>query len=585
MSRGADGSRRGGRWVAAPALLLATAAAAALWAWLGRAHDMPDVPGGRLDCLSYAPYDGGAPPPERKLYRVSQARIDADLAALAKITRCVRTYSARGPEGAVATRAGAYGIKVLQGVWISGEKEEDAAEIAAGLALAANHPETVRALVVGNEVLLRRELTADELGTLLRAVKRASRVPITYADIYEFWRRSPGLAASVDFVTVHILPHWDDPAPVGIDRVQDHVDGIVARVRESFPNSKLMIGETGWPSAGRSRGGAEPSRVNQARFVRGFAARAAGRGIDYNLIEAIDQPWKRRPEGTVGGHWGVLDTARLAKFPLAGPVSEWPRWPLALGISTAVALGLVVLVLAGARRPSGTGWLALAGLGQILGTMLVFQADFVHASAETPLGWGFGLYSAALGLAAAWVLVPLLDGTGGGTGGRWRETPPATLAATLAWLRRPRRATFSPALVLGALHVAAAVPAAYFCLTLAADPRHRDIPLSLFALPAAAVAILFMVRRRGQERLQAPPQGDQREEAWLAIVLALGGALALDGWENTEAMAWLGIALALAVPWAAAVGGEARRLGRWSAEAGGAQQRDQDARRRQRGVV
>jgi exo-beta-1,3-glucanase (GH17 family) len=46
-----------------------------------------------------------------------------------------------------------------------------------------------------------------------------------------------------------------------------------------------------------------PSRVNEAKFMRGFVAMAEANGWHYNLIEAFDQPWKRASEGAVGGYW------------------------------------------------------------------------------------------------------------------------------------------------------------------------------------------------------------------------------------------------------------------------------------------
>ena len=45
------------------------------------------------------------------------------------------------------------------------------------------------------------------------------------------------------------------------------------------------------------------------------------------MIEAFDQPWKRRLEGTVGGYWGLFDGAtRQAKFDWGKPVSNHPFW-------------------------------------------------------------------------------------------------------------------------------------------------------------------------------------------------------------------------------------------------------------------
>jgi glucan 1,3-beta-glucosidase len=134
-----------------------------------------------------------------------------------------RTYSSLPPRGEVVRMAERLGMHVYLGIWISANAEDNAKEIAAALALAKAHPKAVRALVVGNEVMLRREMTGEQLADIIRDVKARSGLTVTYADIFEFWRRNPVLAQAVDFMSVHILPHWDDPAPVSIDEVQAHV--------------------------------------------------------------------------------------------------------------------------------------------------------------------------------------------------------------------------------------------------------------------------------------------------------------------------------------------------------------------------
>ena len=55
--------------------------------------------------------------------------------------------------------------------------------------------------------------------------------------------------------------------------------------------------------------------------LRDFVARAEAYGIDYNIIEAFDQPWKTI-EGGVGTYWGMFDASRNAKFAWTGPVSD-----------------------------------------------------------------------------------------------------------------------------------------------------------------------------------------------------------------------------------------------------------------------
>ena len=71
-----------------------------------------------------------------------------------------------------------------------------------------------------------------------------------------------------------------------------HIRTIYRQMAALFPGKPIAIGETGWPSRGRWRKDAAPSRVNQAVFLRRFIALAAAEEFDYNLIEAFDQVWK-----------------------------------------------------------------------------------------------------------------------------------------------------------------------------------------------------------------------------------------------------------------------------------------------------
>jgi exo-beta-1,3-glucanase (GH17 family) len=154
--------------------------------------------------------------------------------------------------------------------------------------------------VLGKEVLLRGEMTAADLAANIRSVKAQVKVPVTYADVWEYWLRNRDIYDAVDFVTIHILPYWED-IPIRARYAAAHVDSIRKRVAIAFPGKEILIGETGWPSAGRMREGALPSRANQARVVSEILDLAKRENFRVNLIEAYDQPWKRQLEGTVGG--------------------------------------------------------------------------------------------------------------------------------------------------------------------------------------------------------------------------------------------------------------------------------------------
>ena len=202
--------------------------------------------------------------------------------------------------------------------------------------------------MVGNEVLLRGEMTTSDLAATIRSVKAQVTVPVTYADVWEYWLRNREVYDAVDFVTIHILPYWED-FPIRAKYAAAHVDAIRKRMAVAFPGKEILIGETGWPSAGRMREGALPSRTNQARVVSEILDLAKQENFRVNLIEAYDQPWKRQLEGTVGGYWGLINSVQRAlKYPPGEPISNFPLWKLQMGCGMALS----VLVF-------GAAWLTL----------------------------------------------------------------------------------------------------------------------------------------------------------------------------------------------------------------------------------
>ena len=291
--------------------------------------------------------------------RISDAQIAEDLRRLSALTACVRTYSAKGAQGRITRLAEAQGLTVLQGIWLGRNRADNRREIEAALKLARRHPGTVKALIVGNETLLRGELAPATVGTYLEEVKRRSGLPVTYADVWEFWLKSPELASAADFITIHILPYWEDD-PVSAKDAVAHVREVRDRVQATFPGKEIWIGEVGWPSAGRMRAGALPSPANQARVLSDVVAAAKQDGWKVNLIEAFDQPWKRLLEGTAGGYWGVYgDQRREPKFQFGQSISNHPDWRLKAGLGIGAALLVFVAFWLGSpRRPPARALLA-----------------------------------------------------------------------------------------------------------------------------------------------------------------------------------------------------------------------------------
>jgi len=519
------------------ALALFAAALLAWWAWQGVERSAPDPGVERVDCVSYAPFHRPGESPFDPSNRVSRERIRADLALLAPLTGCVRTYSIDQGLDQVPSVARELGLQVLLGVWIGRDRANNEHELQRALALAKDHTSTVRALVVGNEVLLRGEIAEGELIALAERAKRELEIPVTYADVWEFWLRHPRLADAVDFVTVHVLPYWEDE-PVAVDDAIDHVLATYARVQQAFPGHRILVGETGWPRAGRERRAAVPGRVEQARFVRGFVGAAAERGVPYNLIEAFDQPWKRRLEGAMGGYWGLYTSDGERAFPWRGPVRADPRWRdgfvgAAIGAGAFALLAALAVLHARRRRreaPVQAGprfVVAQALAGCATGALLVAQwRHAVHWNQD----WTHALTSAVAALATiayAWLATSRLSvrQAAGDSPAQWQV--PGVFDAVAR-----RRA--APASALGLLRFGWLFAAAMSVVLLVFDARYRGFPWASFALPLAMQVLLAL---RG-ERLPH----DAREERALGIVVLVGAALALtqETLANVQAVVFLG---------------------------------------------
>ena len=368
------------------ASVLALSALAGLWYAIGQPVVLADAatPTHKLQCASYTPFDKDQSPFDQP-FTLRPERIDADLALLATRFQCVRTYSMTGLEG-IPEMARKHGLKLLLGAWVSANPVDTAIEVEALIKSANANPDVVDGVIVGNEALLRKEVTGDQLVKLIQQVKAQVKQPVTYADVWEFWLQYPQVAPAVDFLTIHLLPYWEDD-PTGIDAALAHVGEVRRTFGNRFAPKDILIGETGWPSEGRQRETALPSRVNEAKFIRGFVTMAEQNGWRYNLIEAFDQPWKRASEGAVGGYWGLFDADRQDKGILAGPVTNVPYWPLWLGMGGLILLG--TLVLGGRVRSTRAAWL-LPLLGGVAACSIGTWAELTRVTARFNDEWRLG---------------------------------------------------------------------------------------------------------------------------------------------------------------------------------------------------
>jgi exo-beta-1,3-glucanase (GH17 family) len=520
--------------VSGPALLPALSALAlplisliivtVVWCWLAAPATVayaPIDPTTKLDCVSYAPFRGRQSPWNSTII-VNPEQIAEDLAELAKISSCVRIYSVENGLNKVPELAAKVGLKVVLGVWIGSDRRKNAQLIDAALLLVKSHPDVITALIVGNEVLLRGEMLPADLRQTIRSVKAQVNIPVSYADVWEFLLRYPDVSEDVDFVTVHTQPYWED-FPVRAEDAAAHVDHIRIQMIQAFPGKEILIGEAGWPSRGRMRNGALPSRINQARFVSELLERARRENFHLNLFEAYDEPWKRQWEGTVGGHWGLFDgESRKLKYPSGSAVSDYPFWKLQLGSGIVLCIFIFgSALLASRRRQSAPGlarWVAVAASATAGGILLGVAAEKMLCESYGVYGW----LTQGLLLAVA-IAAPLLCSDAFMSG----RAPPTFLQMIVPLERR----TLSlPTMVLGVTLMLTTVFALQSAFGLVFDPRWRDFPfagLTMAVIPFWTVTLLN--RRRPGKRAIA--------EAVLATLFAAAALYILfnEGTQNWQA--------------------------------------------------
>ena len=395
---------------------------------------------GILNSVSYSPFTT-AVHPDLEGSRPPEERIRAELKAIAPYSRAIRLYSSTGGVEQVPKIAAEFGLKVTLGIWLDktdrrtdkdppaefdpackNRLERDMAgvlnvkcasrnirEITSGLDLLRKN-RNVNGIMVGNETLFRRDLTADQLAEVVKRVKRevGGVVPVSTGEIYSellgpndedadqpkpsnalnLFQKLSGdaaelqdpkeralaaerLVSTVDFVAVHVLPYWGGiPAENAVDATVK----IYAKLREKFKGKRIVIAEFGWPSSGYNRRAAVPGKFEQAAIMRSFVARAHALGIDYNLIEAYDQPWKTI-EGSVGAYWGLFDNqTHQSKFVWAGPITDADSWKIAaVAVAVGVLLSLPVLGIAGATAAQA---LLLASAAHAVGAWAATVFDY-----------------------------------------------------------------------------------------------------------------------------------------------------------------------------------------------------------------
>lgn len=335
--------------------------------------------------------------PKKGLYP-SKAEINEDLALLEGKVHAVRTYSVMNGLEAVPELAAQHNLNVTLGAWISSDPLASQQEIDRLISMSRGNHDNIVRTIVGNETLVRKEITIDQLIGYIRQVQQQTWRPVSTSETWDIWIAHPELADEVDFIATHILPYWEGiPAEDALDYVFDRYH----QLRAAFPDKPIVLTEIGWPSDGQPIRQAEANSINQATFLRDFLNRAKQEELIYYVVEAFDQPWKQSMEGSSGAYWGLFTADRQAKFSMQDDIWELPDWKNWAVLSALLSMFLMTLFLFARVRMKLSGKIFFGIIANLSASTIAWTASIGASQYQTNMSiilWGILLAMQALAI-------------------------------------------------------------------------------------------------------------------------------------------------------------------------------------------
>lgn len=260
----------------------------------------------KIHGISFSPYvDGQSPGTE-----IGERQIRERLAIIQPFTHWIRSFSCIEGNQEIARIAHENGLRTMVGVGLSENLEDNEIELANGIEIArAGHADI---LAVGNEVLLRGDLSEDQIIEYMqRAREGAPGVPVSYVDAYFLFENHPRVADACDLLLVNCYPFWEScPAENALLYMKE----MYRRATVAARGKRVVISETGWPTTGTPFGAAIPSYQNALEyFIRSYQW-AAEDDIEIFYFSSFDESWKTGDEGDVGAYWGLWDKDGNLKY-------------------------------------------------------------------------------------------------------------------------------------------------------------------------------------------------------------------------------------------------------------------------------
>jgi glucan 1,3-beta-glucosidase len=260
----------------------------------------------RIHGISFSPYAEGQGPGSP----LSGKQIRDRLAIIRPYVRWIRTFSCSEGNELISEIAAQSGLKTIVGAWLDDDLERNETELASAIEIAkAGHANIV---AVGNEVLLRGELTEDQLLDYIGRVKKAlPNIDVGYADAYFAFVDHPRITEACDVLLANCYPFWEGcPAEHALLYMKE----MYRRVVNVANGKRVVVSETGWPNIGTATEGAVPSFENAVKYFVDTYRWAETDGVEIFYFSAFDEDWKVGAEGDVGAYWGLWDKSGNPKY-------------------------------------------------------------------------------------------------------------------------------------------------------------------------------------------------------------------------------------------------------------------------------
>lgn len=252
-----------------------------------------------IDGICFSPYRADQDLKDR----LSKEQIEKRINVISPYVEWVRSFSTTNGNEFTAELSRKNGLKSVVGAWIDSDLESNEKEIESLISLADNGD--VDVAVIGNEVLMRGDLEKSQIIDYLKRVKeKLPNTPVTYVDAYYIFVENPDLLDYCDVVMINCYPFWEgftiEESPVILEKMY-------ALVQSLSKGKKVVISETGWPTAGSMHGEAEPSLVNMMKYFINLQKWSKLNEVEVHYFSSFDEAWKVRHEGDVGARWGIWD--------------------------------------------------------------------------------------------------------------------------------------------------------------------------------------------------------------------------------------------------------------------------------------